>query len=405
MNMDSDPYSYYSILGVTPQATQEQIKSAYREKAKYLHPDLSRADTASAFLFLKKAHDVLISPSARATYDKISQAGKPPMAPKQPISKIKVFFSGHSLVYSAILGFIACIALLSMHQGETNQQSRVEPSRSLQNAASTRQPPNGAQHPSLPGLPIASAVAMGDPVRSQDSSKPALAGSPSTTPSSGGATHYVKPSGSSTYTWTKDGKEGYLIGESLPPFTSVELIDYLTSSSFAQIRLSFGQIVYVDSQHLTPGDAVAAEKAFCLYAPDQPIVNNEFLTRHGLGPHNITISNTGSRPSVAVMRSSGGVIAVSVFVAPYSSAYIDRFPSGNYRLEFATGQVFSRKCRKFVGERRAQRFPNYTDFVSTTSMVGDQTCHHYKEATFTITPGPNGNVYPIDMNEDEFSIE
>jgi len=174
MNMDSDPYSYYSILGVTPQATQEQIKSAYREKAKYLHPDLSRADTASAFLFLKKAHDVLISPSARATYDKISQAGKPPMAPKQPISKIKVFFSGHSLVYSAILGFIACIALLSMHQGETNQQSRVEPSRSLQNAASTRQPPNGAQHPSLPGLPIASAVARGDPVRSQDSSKPAL---------------------------------------------------------------------------------------------------------------------------------------------------------------------------------------------------------------------------------------
>ena len=403
--MSSDPYGYYSILGITLKATQEQIKSAYREKAKHLHPDLSGADTASVFLFLKKAYDVLSSPTARAAYDRASQADKPPTAPKQPVSGKRTLFSGRLLVYPSILGFIACIALLSVHREETNQQSSAEPSRALQSAAPLSQPSNGAQPPSLPGLPISSAVARGGPVRDQNSAKPALPGSSSPALGLGRATHYVKPSESSVYTWTKDAKGGYVIGGALPPFTSVELMSYLTSGSFAQIRLSFGQVVYVDSQYLTPGNAVAAEKAFCLYAPGQPMLNNEILTRRGFGPHNITISNAGSKPSIAVMRSDGGVVAVSVFVAPYSSAYVDRFPSGDYRLEFATGDVWSRKCLKFVGERRTQRFPNYTGFVSTTSMVGDQVFQHYKEATFTITPVQNGNVYPIDMNEDEFSIE
>lgn len=337
-------------------------------------------------------------------YDRTGKIDKPPITPNQPVSRKQTFFSGRLLVYPSILGFIACVVLLSMRQEETNQQGSAEPSRASLNAASARQPSNSARHSSLPGLPISSAVAEGGPVRNQDSARPAvIRSSPDRSPRA--ATHYVKPSESSVYTWTKDAKDEYVIGGALPPFTSVELISYLTSGSFAQIRLPFGQVVYVDGQHLTPGDAVAAEKAFCLYAPGQPMVNNEILTRHGVGPHNITILNAGSKPSIAVMRSDRGVVAISVFVAPYSSAYADYFPSGNYRLEFATGETWSRKCRKFVGERRMQRFPSYTDFVSTTSLVGDQMFEHSKEATFTITAVQNGTVYPVDMNEDEFSIE
>lgn len=64
--------SYYELLGVTRQATDEEIKKAYRRKALELHPDRNygkEADATKLFAEVQAAHEVLSDPQERAWYD------------------------------------------------------------------------------------------------------------------------------------------------------------------------------------------------------------------------------------------------------------------------------------------------------------------------------------------------
>jgi molecular chaperone DnaJ len=62
---------FYKILGVTPTASQSEIKSAYRLKAKDLHPDKNQGDTAleDKFKAVSEAYDILSDSKKRADYD------------------------------------------------------------------------------------------------------------------------------------------------------------------------------------------------------------------------------------------------------------------------------------------------------------------------------------------------
>jgi molecular chaperone DnaJ len=61
--------NYYVILGVQPDATPEQIKTAYRHKVKELHPDHYGED-CRPFLSVQEAYDVLSDPDQRTVYDR-----------------------------------------------------------------------------------------------------------------------------------------------------------------------------------------------------------------------------------------------------------------------------------------------------------------------------------------------
>ncbi|MBV9673236.1 MAG: DnaJ domain-containing protein [Verrucomicrobia bacterium] len=67
---------YYLILRVKPQATSDEIRSAYRRRALELHPDQSGL-TSDPFLELQEAYHVLSDPSRRAMYDR--HAGEIPI--------------------------------------------------------------------------------------------------------------------------------------------------------------------------------------------------------------------------------------------------------------------------------------------------------------------------------------
>jgi len=58
----------YDALGVDADATEEEIKSAYRSKAKEYHPDSPNGD-AEKFHEIKKASVVLLDPVKRKKYD------------------------------------------------------------------------------------------------------------------------------------------------------------------------------------------------------------------------------------------------------------------------------------------------------------------------------------------------
>jgi curved DNA-binding protein CbpA len=65
----------YDVLGVTKEASADELKRAYRNKAKVLHPDKNDGN-AAAFNDLKAAYDVLKDPEKRAYYDKHGEAPK-----------------------------------------------------------------------------------------------------------------------------------------------------------------------------------------------------------------------------------------------------------------------------------------------------------------------------------------
>lgn len=67
---------YYEILGVTKEATKEEIKSAFRQKARKLHPDVNKApDAEERFKELGKAYETLSDDNKRATYDRYGEDG------------------------------------------------------------------------------------------------------------------------------------------------------------------------------------------------------------------------------------------------------------------------------------------------------------------------------------------
>lgn len=63
--------SYYDILGVPKNATQEEIKKAYRKLARQYHPDLNPGDAAAAEKFkeISEAYEVLGDEKKRSEYD------------------------------------------------------------------------------------------------------------------------------------------------------------------------------------------------------------------------------------------------------------------------------------------------------------------------------------------------
>lgn len=69
---------YYKILNVGKEASEEQIKSAYRSLSKKYHPDVNpgNVEAEQRFKEISEAYAVLGDQAKRQTYDKESTAGE-----------------------------------------------------------------------------------------------------------------------------------------------------------------------------------------------------------------------------------------------------------------------------------------------------------------------------------------
>jgi curved DNA-binding protein len=69
---------YYRVMGVARDATEAQIKQAYRKLARKYHPDVSKEPDAEArFKEVGEAYEVLRSPEKRAAYDRLGSGPRP----------------------------------------------------------------------------------------------------------------------------------------------------------------------------------------------------------------------------------------------------------------------------------------------------------------------------------------
>ena len=71
---------YYEVMGVPKNASEDEIKKAYRKLAKKYHPDLNPGDKAAEEKFkeLNEAYEVLSDKDKKARYDQFGHAGVDP---------------------------------------------------------------------------------------------------------------------------------------------------------------------------------------------------------------------------------------------------------------------------------------------------------------------------------------
>jgi molecular chaperone DnaJ len=94
---------YYELLGVSRSAGAEELKKAYRRRARELHPDTNPdAGAAEEFKAVSRAYEVLSDPEQRARYDRYGEAGVSGAAGGPTIDDI--FAGGVGDLFSSLFG-------------------------------------------------------------------------------------------------------------------------------------------------------------------------------------------------------------------------------------------------------------------------------------------------------------
>ena len=71
----ADKRDYYDVLGVSRDASDAEIKKAYRKLSKQYHPDINKeADAADKFKEITEAYEVLSDADKRSMYDQYGHA-------------------------------------------------------------------------------------------------------------------------------------------------------------------------------------------------------------------------------------------------------------------------------------------------------------------------------------------
>jgi DnaJ-like protein len=388
-----DPEGYYARLGVEPSVGTETITAAYRRQARLLHPDVPGTGDAGAFVALKQAYDVLVNAGRRAAYDRLAlleaeRRQRSRHAPPRrdaaserepgeigpvPFPEMRTPPTRHprprDLPVAVWVGMAAVVLVgaveIARHLIPASPRARQETIP----ATATEVPPRGPNDPPR-------SIFGPAPVR--------LAGTPN---------FYIVPAASPSILWREDDARHTLVPwETLPPFSAVQGLRLFKSNGMVEVKVTDSANGFIEAGRLTPGDAVAANRAWCTYNAGPTPANGEILSQAPLPPDvtgraKLLIQNQSGQPAVVKIRTADG--AVSVFLAPGGQTALEGLPPDPVRLEYAIGEVWSRACHGFSAGMRAQRLADPVVIGAVTRL--------------TIPPDPS--LGPVDLPDQAFEQE